>query len=283
MASTTSARRNHPPARSPASPASTENPANPTARRTRFDLSAPGNGCTRVMLPHAVRLGAAPGVPTSRVRSRWARYHGQRRDDVELVAERSRARGRCASSPCRSARCRARSAGRGRRSSRRHHLGGCHPAALRYTSASAAPAAASGECLAAPVPGAPRARRDRRRLDDRVGPRPGSSPATTTAASPTTSGIAARSLLTIGTPSCIASTSGAPKPSYSLGKPERRGTWPTARRGRRRPTRPVRTIRRPAGCAAIAATRRCSSAPAPPTSTTSQSSGRWASASTRIR
>ena len=124
IARITSTRRNQPPARSAAMPASTENPTNPSARRNRLRLSSPGNGCDPGdRSPTGAARGGSTG-PSSPARSR-ARGTRAARDDVQLVPERGQLVRRCGSSPRRSVRCRARSAGRARRSSRFASAFGC--------------------------------------------------------------------------------------------------------------------------------------------------------------
>ena len=83
MATTASTR----PPRSEASPASALNPRNPAARRTRFRLSDPGNGFTRVIDPQS--------VTSRRKRARRPTFFdcvvaipGQRGHDVHFVSER---------------------------------------------------------------------------------------------------------------------------------------------------------------------------------------------------
>ena len=83
MAMTASTR----PPRSEASPASALKPTNPAARRTRFRLSPPGNGFTRVIEPHSVR-SRRTHLPSQPCFDRMVAVPGQRGDDVNLVAER---------------------------------------------------------------------------------------------------------------------------------------------------------------------------------------------------
>ena len=75
------------PPRSDVNPASALKPTNPAARRARLRLSPPGNGLTRVIEPHSVR-SRRTHLPSQPGSTAWSRYHGQRGDDVHLVAER---------------------------------------------------------------------------------------------------------------------------------------------------------------------------------------------------
>ena len=54
IAITAPGRRNQPPTRRHCTPARSEYAAKPSALRRRFDLSRPGNGWTRVIVPHSV-------------------------------------------------------------------------------------------------------------------------------------------------------------------------------------------------------------------------------------
>ena len=118
MAITASARRNHPPARSPAHAASTENPAKPSARRSEVALVAAGERVDAADRAPRRRLGAHQPPGPARLDG-VAAVPRQGGDDVQLVAAAGQLVRRCASAPARSARCRARSAARARRAAAR--------------------------------------------------------------------------------------------------------------------------------------------------------------------
>ena len=116
MAITASTRRNQPPAPSPAQPASTEKPANPTARRGQVALVArPGTGGPGGSSPTACASPADQPAAPPRLDGVVA-VPRQRGDDVQLVAARGQLLDDAGQHRGRSARCRARSAGRARRS-----------------------------------------------------------------------------------------------------------------------------------------------------------------------
>ena len=217
IAITASARRNQPPAPSPAQPASSEKPAKPTARRARLRLSDARERVDATDRPPRLRVPAHSRPPPPRLdgvvdgttaarRRRAARAHGP-------PAPR-----RCASAPGRSARCRARSAARARRSataapatptSQRRGIGG-------RRRRSAAPEARVVNSAARRWPAAISSSR-RPASSSRARTQASTSSGSTRAASPATSGSAARSLQITGVPSAIASSTGAPNPSYSDG------------------------------------------------------------------
>ena len=222
---TASARRNRPPAATPAQPARSEKPAKPggparqvalVAARERVDPAdrAPRRRLPPQQAPGPARLDGVAAVPR------------QRRDDVQLVPPGRELVDDAAQDATRRRGVRVDVRSDDDEAQRpivarvRHHSTACAGAGRRRGTAGTPPRARrpTRRSRTSAARARPAAAMASRSISSSAPFHASSSSGRTSAASPATSGRAARSLHTTGVPSAIASSTGAPNPSYSDGK-----------------------------------------------------------------